>query len=92
MVVEGPGLDGPGFKFEGGETELRNLGFEERASKLREGGAPERRISLRGQERSQVLRGVLEKHVKGSRVKSSSKGEELKVKVETCSGRAGAWK
>ena len=35
---------------------------------------------------SQVLRGVLEKHVKGSRDKGSSKGEELKVKVETCSG------
>ena len=64
---------------------MRNLGFEERAQ-TKGRRCPREKDIFEGTRGSQVLRGVLEKHVKGSRVKSSSKGEELKVKVETCSG------
>lgn len=61
------------------------MGFEERAqSKARRW--PMEKDIFEGTTRSQVLRGVLKKCVKGSRDKGSSKGEELKVKVETCSG------
>ena len=61
------------------------MGFEERAQ-TKGRRYPREKDIFEGTTRSQVLKGILEKRVKGSRDKGSSKGEELKVKVETCSG------